>query len=74
VGTTVYHHHHDHHPHYHYNDPTAADDPQYLDIYDEADETLYWDWEGQGEASFTLVYRHGDKGLQARFTFRRQKM
>ena len=74
IGTSVGGFHHRHHPHYHYHDPLPYPEPQYISVYDGADEAFYWDWEGQSEASMTLVYRSGADEFKHEFTFRRQKM
>jgi hypothetical protein len=75
IGTTVGHfHHHHHRPYYHYHQPLTYREPRYISVYGGADEAFYWDWEGESEASMTLVYRTGSEEFKHEFTFRRQKM
>ncbi len=54
-------------------DQSVSAKPRYLTMYS-PDEALYWDWDGESEVSATFNYRRGDKALQHRFVFHRQRM
>jgi hypothetical protein len=55
------------------NAPMRRGEPVYLAVYDDAD-PRYWDWNGEGEARVTLVYRRGEDEIRHDFLFRRKKM
>jgi hypothetical protein len=62
-------------PYFPYRPYEPYDFPRYFTVYGGAAEALYWDWEGDSDASMTLVYRRGGgKEFQHRFKFHRQKM
>ncbi len=49
------------------------DEPRYFAVVDEMD-TLYWNWEDEGEARVRLTYRRGKEIFHHDFTFRRKKV
>jgi len=49
------------------------DEPMYFAVYDETD-TLYWSWEGEGEARIRLTFRRGREVFHHNFVFRRKKV
>jgi len=55
-----------------YYDP-FSDEPVYLTVVDETD-TLYWEWEDEGEARIRLTFRRGREVFHHNFTFRRKKV
>ena len=71
VGTSVGHYHR--HPHYHYHDPFPQD-PRYFVVWEDADPTYYWDWDGQSEVSATFVFKGPKDEFKHDWRFRRQKM
>jgi len=48
------------------------DEPRYFAVVDETD-TLYWNWEGEGEARVRLSYRRGREVFHHDFVFKRRK-
>ena len=49
------------------------DEPRYFAVVDEND-TVYWNWEDEGEARVRLTYRRGKESFHHDFTFRRKKV
>jgi hypothetical protein len=49
------------------------DEPRYLAVVDETD-TLYWNWEDEGEARVRLTFRRGREEFHHNFVFKRKRV